>query len=62
MADSWNFWNSRIFDNWKIVESIEFMKDFNGIDKLGLALDELLVLIKSTHDDSFRLKILKALQ
>ena len=62
MTESWNFWNSRIFDNWEIVETIEFMKDFKGIDQLGLALDELLVLIKSTHDDKFRLNMLKALQ
>ena len=62
MTDSWNFWNSRIFNNWKIVENLEFVKDFNGIDRLGLALDELLVLINCAHDDLMRLQMLKALQ
>ena len=45
MASCWSFWTDRIFNNMKKVESLEFVKEFNGIDRLGLALDELLSLM-----------------
>ena len=61
VADSWDFWNGRVFSNWKLVESLEFIKDFKGIDQNNWSFDNLVVLLKYMDDNKMRLELLKCL-
>ena len=61
MNNSWSFWNDRIFDNWHLIESLFFIKEFKGIDALGATFAELMALILNIPDYSKRLKLFKSI-
>ena len=62
MTDSWKFWNGRIFDTWKVISSLLFIKEFKGIDKLGFDFEDMVALLYTIFDYEKRIIILKALQ
>ena len=62
LGDSWSFWMNKIYNHWRVIEGLHFIKDFRGLDKLGYELEELMAMIFHIDDLETRLKVIKALQ
>ena len=62
MDDSWEFWCKRIVENWKVLESLNFIKKFKKTTELGFVFWEFFAIIKCFDDYHQRLKFLKAIQ
>ena len=45
MEKSWTHFNNQIFENWKLIESLMFIKEYKGADELGFTFDELYALL-----------------
>ena len=62
MEKSWNHYNNQIYENWKLIESLKFIKEYKGADKLGFTFDELHALLQSVEEPLRRFKLLQSIQ
>lgn len=59
---SWDHFNNQIFDNWKLIEDLMFIKGYKGASKLGFTFDELYALLQSVEEPIRRFNLLKSAQ
>ena len=45
MEKSWTHYNDQIYDNWKLIENLMFIKDYKKADEIGFTFDELYALL-----------------
>ena len=61
LATSWSFWSKKVFKHWDLIDTLQFIKTFPGIDKLEYKIEELLAIILSIPNAQTRLKVMKAM-